>query len=148
MEIWSHNTCTAFPFSPQAHETLKNLAVEEASYLGKKKVIHNCFKRYKVFIIIIAITIIIIIIIVVVVALIFSIFLNTVQQTIWLILTLFLFLVFGQTLLSLSKLALLASEQTDESKLEGKWYLVNETVVPCSICGTNARSWVLSWIRL
>lgn len=146
MEIWSHNTFTAFPFSPQAHETLKNLAVEEASSLGKKKVIHNCFKRYKVFIIIIAITSIIIIVVVVV--LIFSIFLNTVQQTIWLILTLFLFLVFGQTLLSLSKLALLASEQTDESKLEGKWYLVNETVVPCSICGTNARSWVLSWIRL
>ena len=147
MEIWWHNTFTAFPFSPQAHETLKNLAVEEASYLGKKKVIHNCFKRYKVFIIIISIAIIIVVVVVVVV-LIFSIFLNTVQQTIWLILTLFLFLVFGQTLLSLSKLALLASEQTDESKLEGKWYLVNETVVPCSICGTSARSWVLSWIRL
>ena len=79
MEIWSHNTFTAFPFSPQAHETLKNLAVEEAFYLGKKKVVHNCFKRYKVFIIIISSTIIIIIIIiviivVVVVVLIFSIF--------------------------------------------------------------------------
>ena len=54
---------------------------------------------------------------------------------------------FGQTLLSLSKLALLASEQTDESKLEGKWYLVNDTVAPCSICRTNYNSGVLNTVK-